>query len=115
VVLATGHTDMRKGFDGLALLVQKTLRRNPHSGHLFVFPTSPRRRATATTALSPIAFEAVRKMDAVFELERSINGLSSEARVAARRQDIAPPVNELIEWMKQERAKLSRHTKWPMP
>jgi hypothetical protein len=27
---------MRKGFDGLALLVQETLRRNPHNGHLFV-------------------------------------------------------------------------------
>jgi transposase len=37
VWLATGHTDMRKGFDGLALLVQETLRRNPHNGHLFVF------------------------------------------------------------------------------
>ena len=37
VWLATGHTDMRKGFDGLALLVQETLRRDPHCGHLFVF------------------------------------------------------------------------------
>ena len=37
VWLATGHTDMRKGFPGLALLVQETLRRDPHSGHLFVF------------------------------------------------------------------------------
>jgi transposase len=37
VWLATGHTDMRKGFDGLAVLVQETLKRNPHSGHLFVF------------------------------------------------------------------------------
>jgi len=37
VWLATGHTDMRKGFYGLALLVQETLKRNPHDGHLFVF------------------------------------------------------------------------------
>jgi transposase len=37
VWLATGHTDMRTGFDGLALLVQETLKRNPHNGHLFVF------------------------------------------------------------------------------
>jgi transposase len=37
VWLAAGHTDMRRGFDGLALLVQETLQRNPHSGHLFVF------------------------------------------------------------------------------
>jgi transposase len=37
VWLASGHTDMRKGFDGLAVLVQETLKRNPHNGHLFVF------------------------------------------------------------------------------
>jgi transposase len=37
VWLAAGHTDMRKGFDGLALLVQETLKRDPRSGHLFVF------------------------------------------------------------------------------
>ena len=37
VWLAAGVTDMRRGFDGLALQVQETLRRDPHSGHLFVF------------------------------------------------------------------------------
>ena len=37
VWLATGHTDLRRGFDGLALMVQETLKRDPHSGHLFVF------------------------------------------------------------------------------
>lgn len=37
VWLATGHTDMRKGFASLALLVQETLRQDPHAGHLFVF------------------------------------------------------------------------------
>ncbi len=37
VWLASGHTDVRKGFDGLAVLVQEVLKRNPHSGHLFVF------------------------------------------------------------------------------
>ena len=30
VWLATGHTDMRKGFGGLSLLVQETLKRDPH-------------------------------------------------------------------------------------
>jgi transposase len=61
------------------------------------------------TTISPIAFEAVSKFDAIFALERSINGLSPEARLTARRKDIAPLVNELIEWMKRERGKLSRH------
>ena len=37
VWLATGRTDMRKGFDGLAVLVQETLRHDPHGGNLFVF------------------------------------------------------------------------------
>ncbi len=35
--LALGATDMRKGFDGLALLVQEVLRVDPFSGHLFIF------------------------------------------------------------------------------
>jgi transposase len=35
--LATGHTDMRKGFPGLALLVQETLKRDPFDGDLFIF------------------------------------------------------------------------------
>jgi transposase len=37
VWLATGHTDMRKGFDGLALLVQEKVKHDPHGGHVFVF------------------------------------------------------------------------------
>lgn len=37
VWLATGWTDMRKGFDGLAGLVQDHLRRDPFSGQVFVF------------------------------------------------------------------------------
>ena len=37
VWLATGHTDMRKGFDTLGVLVQETLKRDPHAGDLYVF------------------------------------------------------------------------------
>ena len=37
VWLAAGQTDMRKGFDGLAMLVQETLKHDPHGGQLFVF------------------------------------------------------------------------------
>ena len=33
----TGHTDMRKGMQGLALLVQQQLRRDPHGGDLYIF------------------------------------------------------------------------------
>ena len=37
VWLATGSTDMRKGFASLSLQVQEVLRRDPLSGHLFCF------------------------------------------------------------------------------
>jgi transposase len=37
VHLALGYTDMRKGMDGLAMLVQGVLDRDPFSGHLFAF------------------------------------------------------------------------------
>ena len=37
VWIATGHTDMRRGMNSLALLVQEGLRRDPHGGDLYVF------------------------------------------------------------------------------
>jgi transposase len=37
VWLATGHTDMRKGFGSLPLVVQESLKRNPYGGDLFIF------------------------------------------------------------------------------
>ena len=37
VWIATGHTDMRRGMQGLALQVQEGLKREPHGGDLFIF------------------------------------------------------------------------------
>ena len=37
VWIASGHTDMRKGFASLAILVPEKLTKDPHGGHLFVF------------------------------------------------------------------------------
>ena len=37
VHIALGVTDMRKGLDGLAMLVQEVLEQDPFSGHLFAF------------------------------------------------------------------------------
>jgi transposase len=66
-------------------------------------------RNRQSTAISPMAFEAVRKIDAIFAAERAINGHLASDRLAARGKDIAPLVHEFINWMKGERAKLSRH------
>ena len=37
VWLAVGRTDMRRGMNGLALLVQESMKHDPHAGDLFVF------------------------------------------------------------------------------
>jgi transposase len=44
--LAAGVTDMRRGFDGLAAMVQQTLALDPFSGQLFVFRGRRGQRAT---------------------------------------------------------------------
>ena len=36
VWIATGHTDMRRGMNSLAVLVQEAFRRDPHGGDLYV-------------------------------------------------------------------------------
>ena len=66
-------------------------------------------RGKTAAIISPIAFEAVQKIDAIFMLERSINGSSPAERLAVRRSEVALRVNDFIDWMKRERAKLSRH------
>jgi transposase len=37
VWIATGHTDMRRGMQSLALAVQESLKRDPHAGDLYIF------------------------------------------------------------------------------
>ena len=66
-------------------------------------------RGKAAPPISPLALEAVRRMDAIFDAERAVNGASAEARLAARRETIAPTVADLERWMREERARLSRH------
>ena len=53
VWLGTGHTDMRKGFDGLALIVQETLKRDPHSRPFVRLPRPPRRPDQVSLARRP--------------------------------------------------------------
>jgi transposase len=61
------------------------------------------------SALAPLAVEAVKRIDAIFDIEREINGRSINERLVVRRERIAPLVAELEAWMRTERAKLSRH------
>ena len=70
-----------------------------------------RRKARGNTPIfvSPMALAAVRKIDALFDIERDINGHAAADRLAVRRELSMKLVAELEIWMRQERAKLSRH------
>ena len=52
---------------------------------------------------------AVRRIDALFDIERQINGQDAGQRRAVRQELSAPRVAELEAWTRQERARLSRH------
>ena len=67
-----------------------------------------KRRGKDAAPISPIALAAVRRIDALFDIEREINGLPADARLAVRRDRSAPLVAELEDWMRAERARLSR-------
>jgi len=58
--------------------------------------------------LSPIAIEVVRRIDALFEIERSINGKSATERLAVRRTLSRPLVDDLRVYMREQAAGLSR-------
>ncbi|WP_287332036.1 IS66 family transposase [Mesorhizobium sp.] len=66
-------------------------------------------RGKTAPPISPIAFEAVRRIDLLFDIERDINGMASEQRLAVRTERSVPLVADLEAWMRGERAKLSRH------
>jgi transposase len=64
----------------------------------------------ALSVLAPLAVEAVKRIDAIFDVEREINGRSIEERLAVRRGRVAPLVADLEAWMRAQRGKLSRHS-----
>jgi transposase len=59
--------------------------------------------------VSPLAVEAVKRMEAIFDIERAINGKSAEERLAIRREQVAPLVESLEAWLRETRSGLSKH------
>ena len=51
----------------------------------------------------------MKRIDAVFAIEREINGLSAAERLAVRQDRSRPQVDALEAWMRDPRVKLSRH------
>ena len=57
----------------------------------------------------PIALEAVRRLDALFDIERGINAKAAADRIAVRQELSAPLMTELHVWLTTQRTMLSRN------
>ncbi len=66
------------------------------------------RRGKNAAVISPIALAAVKRIDALFEIERVINGRSASERLERRREQSAPLVGDLEVWLRDQRSRLSR-------
>ena len=66
-------------------------------------------------ALSPIALEAVKRIDALFDIERGINGLSAEERLRVRQEQSAPLMAALEAWPREQRSRLSNSSSVAKP
>jgi len=66
-------------------------------------------RSKKKLVISPMALEAVKRIDTLFDIERAINGRSAAERLKIRKEQSAPLMTELETWMREERAKLSKH------
>ncbi|MEY9322958.1 hypothetical protein ABIF29_009757 [Bradyrhizobium elkanii] len=58
--------------------------------------------------VSPIALEAVRRLDALFEIERAINGRNADERRTVRQERSKPLLDDMHDWLLRERETLSR-------
>jgi hypothetical protein len=53
--------------------------------------------------ISPMALEAVKRIDALFDVEREINGLTTDQRLESRHKENQSLVEELHGWLQAER------------
>ncbi|ARU18108.1 IS66 family transposase [Croceicoccus marinus] len=65
-------------------------------------------RGQRSSMTYPIALEAVQRLDALFDIERGINGTAPAERIAVRQELSAPLMSELHTWLTAQVAKLSR-------
>jgi len=68
-----------------------------------------RAQGKSDAVVSPVAVEAVQRMNAIFDIERAINGKTADERLAVRRDKVAPLVDSLKVWLREVRAQMSKH------
>jgi transposase len=73
------------------------------------------RRGKDAAAISPIALEAVKRIDTLFDIERGINGQNAEERLRVRKEQSAPLLTALESWLREQRARLSNSSSVAKP
>ncbi|WP_247996556.1 IS66 family transposase [Brucella tritici] len=110
------QTDCYNGFEPIAIAERKEVPItfafcHAHARRKFFeladIEKSARDRKRNGKPISPIALEAVRRFDALFDIERQINGLSAEERVKVRQEKSKPLFEDMHQWLIRERATLS--------
>ena len=59
---------------------------------------------------APIAVEAVERIDALFAIEREINGVTPQERACVRNESSRPLVIALESWLREQRARVSKNS-----
>ncbi len=77
--------------------------------NFFVLAEIGQKAGRRLPVVAPLAVEAVKRIDAIFDAERALNGRSADERLTARRATIAPLVADFGAWMRTQRGRLSRH------
>ncbi|TPG41027.1 IS66 family transposase [Sphingomonas koreensis] len=68
-----------------------------------------KRKKDARVIISPLALEALQRIDRIFDIERDINGRAAAKRLTVRQEHVAPLIHELESWMRTQLKTLSRH------
>lgn len=67
-----------------------------------------RKKKKVAEVTSPLALEAMRRIDESFAQERALTGQSSPERHSIRQHILRPMVEEMYDWMRRERSGMSR-------
>src|SRR5580704_1666583 len=101
---SAARADSRAGADGLPVLRQPAAAQARRGRHR----DARSRQGGGQGRQRDLALAAVRRIDALFEIERTINGQSAERRRVVRQELSAPLVTDLQGWLREQRRKLSK-------
>jgi len=71
--------------------------------------TQVKRKPNIAPVISPLALEAVARIDRIFDIERAICSKTADERLAVRQELVTPIVTELEHWLREQRVTLARH------